>query len=163
MTTFKALSYVVLSVSLGVIVSAQQPARGGGRGGPPPDPLTKPAYVGHDKINACAAGGTFINTPEYVVQCAHRNGQPGPFAVEIHTKETDVLYIVDGEATFVTGGTVAGLDSSNPLQLRGKSIEGGETHRLTKGDVMVIPAGTPHWFKEVPQGISYFVVKPLKP
>jgi mannose-6-phosphate isomerase-like protein (cupin superfamily) len=150
-------------VSLGVIVSAQQPARGGGRGGPPPDPLTKPAYVGHDKINACAAGGTFINTPEYVVQCAHRNGQPGPFAVEIHTKETDVLYIVDGEATFVTGGTVAGLDSSNPLQLRGKSIEGGETHRLTKGDVMVIPAGTPHWFKEVPQGISYFVVKPLKP
>ena len=163
MTTFKALSYVVLPLSLGMIVSAQQPARGSARGGPPPAPLTTSAYVGHDKINACASGGTFINTPEYMVQCTHRNGQPGPFAVEIHTKETDIFYIVDGEATFVTGGTVAGLDSSNPLQPRGKSIEGGETHHLTKGDMMVIPAGTPHWFKDVPQGISYFVVKPLKP
>jgi mannose-6-phosphate isomerase-like protein (cupin superfamily) len=161
MTTFKALSYTVLSVSLGVTVSAQQPVGRGGRGGPPPALLTKAAYVGHDKINACAAGGTFINTPEYTVQCAHRAGQPG--AAEIHTKETDVFYIVDGEATFVTGGTVVGLDSSNPLQPRGKSIEGGETHHLTKGDVMVVPAGTPHWFKEVPQAISYFVVKPLKP
>jgi len=161
MTTFKALSYAVLSVSLGVTVSAQQPAGRGGPAGPPPAPLTKAAYVGHDKINACAAGGTFINTPEYMVQCTHRAGQPG--AVEIHTKETDVFYIVDGEATFVTGGTVVGLDSSNPLQPRGKSIEGGETHHLTKGDVMVVPAGTPHWFKEVPQAISYFVVKPLKP
>ena len=161
MATSKALSYVVLSVSLGVIVSAQQPARGGG--GPAAAPLTKSAYVGHEKIKGCTAGGTFINTPEYIVQCTHRNGQPGPFAVEIHTKETDVFYIVDGEATFVTGGTVAGLNSSNPLQPRGKSIEGGETHHLTKGDVMVVPAGTPHWFKEVPSSVSYFVVKVLKP
>ena len=161
MTTLKALSHALLSVTLGVVASAQQPAGRGGSGAPLSAPLTKPAYVGHDKINACATGGTFINTPEYIVQCTHRAGQPG--AVEIHTKETDVLYILDGDATFVTGGTVVGLDSTNPLQPRGKSIEGGETRHLTKGDVMVIPAGTPHWFKEVPKEISYFVVKPLKP
>jgi mannose-6-phosphate isomerase-like protein (cupin superfamily) len=141
---------------------AQQPARGRGTPPPAPQPLTKSAYVGHETIGECAKGGTFINTPEFMVQCTHRNG-PGPFAVEIHTKETDVFYIVDGAATFVTGGTVVGLTSDNPLQPRGKSIEGGETHHLTKGDVIAVPAGTPHWFKEVPTSISYFVVKPLKP
>jgi len=40
--------------------------------------------------------------------------------------------------------------------------EGGETHHLSKGDVIVVPAGTPHWFKEVPESISYYVVKVLK-
>jgi uncharacterized cupin superfamily protein len=126
----------------GVIAMAQQPAGRGGSGSAAPASLTKAAYVSHGKINACASGGTFINTPEYLVQCTHRAGKPG--VPEVHTKETDVFYIVDGEATFVTGGTVVGLDSTNPLQPRGKSIDGGETHHLTKGDVMVVPAGTPH-------------------
>ena len=153
---------VACGLVVGVVAAAQQPARGRGTPPPPVQPLTKSAYVGHDKIADCATGGTFINTPEFMVQCTHRNG-PGPFAVEIHTKETDVFYVIDGEATFVTGGTVQGLTSDNPLQPRGKSIEGGETYHLAKGDVIAVPAGTPHWFKEVPKSISYFVVKPLKP
>ena len=157
------LSCAASGVLLAGAVAAQQPARGRGTPAPPPAPLTKSVYLSHEKVAECGAGGTFVNTPEYMVQCSHRNGQPGPFAVEIHTKETDVFYIVDGEATFVTGGTVVGLTSENPLQPRGKSIDGGETHHLTMGDVVVVPAGTPHWFKEVPKAISYFVVKPLKP
>ena len=37
-------------------------------------------------------------------------------------------------------------------------------HRhLTKGDIIVMPAGTPHWFKEVPSSISYMLVKVIKP
>jgi quercetin dioxygenase-like cupin family protein len=52
---------------------------------------------------------------------------------------------------------------TSPNQLRGKSITGGEVHSLTKGDVMVIPAGLPHWFKEVPHSVDYYVVKVLKP
>ena len=51
---------------------------------------------------------------------------------------------------------------SKPDQLLGSDIQGGQTHHLTKGDVIVVPAGTPHWFKEVPQSISYYVVKVLK-
>jgi hypothetical protein len=41
-------------------------------------------------------------------------------------------------------------------------ITGGESHRIAKGDVFVIPAGVPHWFKEVPKSVNYFVVKVLK-
>ena len=48
-------------------------------------------------------------------------------------------------------------------QWLGTDIEGGETHHLTKGDVITIPAGTPHWFKEVPKSINYHMVKVLKP
>jgi mannose-6-phosphate isomerase-like protein (cupin superfamily) len=165
----KWLLAVALVVAGSIGFAAQQPARGGGRGAggrgaaAPPQPVTKSVVISHEKVAGCDNGGSFINAPDFTVSCTHRNGQPGPFAVEIHTKETDVFYIVDGEATFVTGGTVEGLTSENPLQPRGKSITGGEEHHLMKGDVVVVPAGTPHWFKLVPKSISYFVVKPLKP
>ena len=49
-----------------------------------------------------------------------------------------------------------------PGQSRGTEIQGGHSQRLAKGDVVVIPAGIPHWFKEVPQSISYYVVKVIK-
>jgi quercetin dioxygenase-like cupin family protein len=45
----------------------------------------------------------------------------------------------------------------------GTDIQGGQVHHLTKGDVIVIPAGTPHWFKEIPHSITYYVVKVVKP
>jgi quercetin dioxygenase-like cupin family protein len=83
--------------------------------------------------------------------------------VEVHEKETDVIYVVDGTATFVTGGTMVGGKMTGPGQLMGSDIKDGQTHHLSKGDVIVIPATTPHWFKEVPQSVSYYVVKVLKP
>ena len=62
--------------------------------------------------------------------------------VEIHGNETDVIYVLDGAATFVTGGTAQNLKSDNPLQPRGTDIQGGESHHLVKGDVIVVPCGT---------------------
>ena len=82
--------------------------------------------------------------------------------VEVHEKETDIFYIIDGEATFMTGGTMVGGKSTRPNQLLGTDINGGVTHHLTKGDVIVIPAGTPHWFKQIPSSIKYFTVKSIK-
>ena len=51
---------------------------------------------------------------------------------------------------------------TSPGQWLGTDIQGGQVRQLTKGDVIVIPAGIPHWFKEVPRSVSYFVVKVLK-
>jgi glc operon protein GlcG len=117
-------------------------------------------YVNHEKVStALAKGGPLVNAPNLLVSGSHRNG---PGQVEVHDKETDVLYVVDGEATFVTGGTMVGGKVTKPGQHIGTNIEGGESHHLTKGDVIVIPAGVPHWFKEIPQTISYYVVKVLK-
>ena len=116
--------------------------------------------IGHDRVaEALAKGGSLAATKEYTVSGAHRTaaGQ-----VEVHDKETDILYIMDGEATFVTGGTMVGGKMSKAGQWLGTDITGGQTHRLVKGDVITIPAGMPHWFKEVPKSVSYFVVKVLK-
>ncbi|HEY2844714.1 MAG TPA: cupin domain-containing protein [Bryobacteraceae bacterium] len=118
------------------------------------------AYIGHDKVaDALAKGGSLTATKEYTVSGAHRTaaGQ-----VEMHEKETDILYITDGEATFVTGGTMVGGKMSKAGQWLGTDITGGQTQHLTKGDVITIPAGMPHWFKEVPKSVNYFVVKVLK-
>jgi mannose-6-phosphate isomerase-like protein (cupin superfamily) len=117
-------------------------------------------YVSHDKVAAALAkGGPLVTAPDLLVSGSHRTG---PGHVEVHEKETDVLYVTDGGATFVTGGTMVGGKATTPGQMAGTDIQGGETHQLTKGDVIVIPAGIPHWFKEVPQSVSYFVVKVVK-
>ena len=118
-------------------------------------------YVGHDKVAAAISkGGPLVTAPDLTVTGSHRDkaGQ-----VEIHDKETDVIYVIEGEATFVTGGTVAGQKVTRPGQSIGTDIKDGETHHLTKGDLIVVPAGIPHWFKEVPSSVSYYVVKVLKP
>jgi mannose-6-phosphate isomerase-like protein (cupin superfamily) len=117
-------------------------------------------YVDHEKVAAALAkGGPLVTTDSYIVSGSHRTGQG---QVEVHDKETDIIYFVDGEATFVTGGTMVGGKVTKPGQWLGSSIDGGETHHLTKGDVIVVPAGTPHWFKVVPAPISYYVVKVVK-
>jgi len=116
--------------------------------------------IGHDKVaDALAKGGTLAATKEYIVLGSHRDvaGQ-----VEMHEKETDIIYITDGEATFVTGGSMVGGKMSKAGQWLGTDITGGQTHHLTKGDVVTVPARMPHWFKEVPKSVSYFVVKVLE-
>ena len=117
-------------------------------------------YIDHAKVTAALSkGGSLVTAPDLLVSGSHRDkaGQ-----VEQHDKETDVIYVVDGAATFVTGGTMVGGKVTKPGQWLGSDIQGGQSHPLTKGDVIVVPAGTPHWFKEVPQSINYYVVKVLK-
>ena len=134
--------------TIGVVAGAQSDGSGG-------------IHVDPAKVAAALAkGGSLVTRPDLLVSGSHReaSGQ-----VEVHDKETDVLYVVDGEATFVFGGKMVGGKVSRPGQWLGTDITGGETHRIAKGDVFVIPAGVPHWFKEVPRSVSYFVVKVLKP
>ena len=117
---------------------------------------SKTTYVEAGRV---AAGGTFVTAPDHAVQMLTRTaaGQ-----VEVHVKETDIFYVVDGEATIVTGGTMVGGSETQPNQLRGTSIDGGETFHLKKGDAITIPAGVPHWFKDVPRSIQYFTVKVIE-
>jgi mannose-6-phosphate isomerase-like protein (cupin superfamily) len=118
-------------------------------------------YVGHEKVEAALAkGGGLVTAKDLLVMGAHR-AEAGH--VEMHEKETDVFYIVDGSATFVTGGKMIGGKLTKPGQWLGMDMQGGEVHHLSKGDVIVIPAGIPHWFKEVPHSVTYYVVKVLKP
>ena len=118
---------------------------------------SKVTFVGHDQV---AKGGGLVTAPNLSITVAHRT-EPG--MVEVHDKETDTFYVLDGSATIVTGGKMVGGSVTGPGQQRGTDITGGQAQHLTKGDVMVIPAGLPHWFKEVPSSIDYYVVKVIAP
>jgi mannose-6-phosphate isomerase-like protein (cupin superfamily) len=72
-----------------------------------------------------------------------------------------VIYVIEGTATFITGGKAIDPKEVAPNEIRGRAIEGGEAHQITQGDVVVVPAGVPHWFKEVRGPFLYFVCKPI--
>ena len=114
-------------------------------------------YVPKAKVDAAkAAGGPLASGSDYSVAVSRRDkgGQS-----EVHEDETDTFYIMEGAATFVTGGSIVGAETASPGQIRGSGIQGGTTHKLAAGDVIVIPKGTPHWFKDVPKLVVYYVVK----
>jgi len=92
----------------------------------------------------------------YMVHASHREAAG---MAEVHDLDADIIYVLDGSATFVTGGTVEGGKATGPGELRGSAIAGGDVRRITKGDVLIVPAGTPHWFKEVAPPLNYYVVK----
>ena len=78
---------------------------------------------------------------------------------EVHELDTDIIYVLDGKATFVTGGKSIDPKMVAQNEFRGSGIEGGETRELKKGDVVIVPKGTPHWFKQVDGAFLYYVVK----
>jgi uncharacterized protein GlcG (DUF336 family)/mannose-6-phosphate isomerase-like protein (cupin superfamily) len=89
----------------------------------------------------------------------HASRREGPGMVEVHTKDTDILYVLKGTATVVTGGTMVDGKNIAADEIRGKEITGGEARKLVPGDAMIIPNGVPHWFKEVQPPFLYYVVK----
>lgn len=127
---------------------------------PPAAPPTDVVLLDHAKIDDAFAKGMplLINT-SYKIQ-AGRRVMPGK--VEIHEHDTDIFYVTEGSATFVTGGTAVGGKTTKPGEILGDTITGGVTRHLTKGDVIVIPAGVPHWFTEVSGTFLYLVVKVTK-
>jgi len=117
-------------------------------------------YLDHAAVTAAfARGAPLLETPEYKVHASRRT-EPG--LVEVHEYETDVVYVLEGEATFVTGGSLVDGKVTAPGEIRGSRIEGGSMQQLLPGDVVVVPRGTPHWFREIQKvPFLYFVVKPI--
>ncbi|HZR15933.1 MAG TPA: cupin domain-containing protein [Verrucomicrobiae bacterium] len=122
-----------------------------------PSPDSGVIHIDHDKVAAVfARGGPLLNTNNLKVLALRRDG---PGEVEIHEHDTDVLYVLEGSATLVTGGRPNEPRVTSPGETRAGSITGGVDRQLAKGDVMVIPNGVPHWFKEVKPPFLYFMVK----
>jgi mannose-6-phosphate isomerase-like protein (cupin superfamily) len=79
---------------------------------------------------------------------------------ELHKTKTDLLVIQQGSATLIFGGTIPDARTSAPNEIRGKSIRNGESRKLIPGDIILIPAGTPHQFiLEKGQQVAYFALK----
>jgi glc operon protein GlcG len=101
-------------------------------------------------------GTVLVNTGNYMVHASHREMDG---IAEIHTLDTDLIYVLEGSAIFVTGGSVPDARVIEPNELRGSAVVGGQSRTIAKGDVIVVPAGVPHMFTEVKGPLNYYVVK----
>jgi mannose-6-phosphate isomerase-like protein (cupin superfamily) len=105
---------------------------------------------------AFAAGAPLVETEAYKVHASRRDA---PGEAEIHARDTDIFYLLEGTATLVSGGMLREPREVAPHELRGAAIEGGEVRTLRAGDVVTVPAGVPHWFRAVAEPMTYYVVK----
>ncbi|MCA9420282.1 MAG: heme-binding protein [Nitrospira sp.] len=122
-------------------------------------------FIGSQKVSeAFSKGAVLVGEEEnmmhaarnYMVHASHRE-KPG--MAEIHDLDTDIVYVLQGKATLVTGGQAVDARTIAPHESRGSAITGGETRHLVPGDVIIIPNGVPHWFQEVEPPFNYYVVK----
>jgi len=67
----------------------------------------------------------------------------------VHETEAELFYVIDGSATLVTGGKLTNENRTNAANLSGSGIEGGVSRRVAKGDFIMVPEGTPHWFSAI--------------
>jgi glc operon protein GlcG len=101
-------------------------------------------------------GGLLLDEHGYKIDAGRRE-RPGD--VEYHERVTDVMHVVEGSATVVTGGEMVRPRRVGNGELRSKSVRGGKEHTLSAGDVLAIPGGVPHQFTKVSDPFLYFVVK----
>jgi mannose-6-phosphate isomerase-like protein (cupin superfamily) len=114
-------------------------------------------YLSGERVNAAFAKGMpLVETGSYKVHASRREG---PGQVEVHTQDTDIIYVLTGSATLVTGGAIVAGRNTEAEEIRGTSVDGGEAREIGPGDVVIVPNGTPHWFKAVPAPMTYYVVK----
>ena len=114
-------------------------------------------YIDGERTRAAfAKGQPLIETATYKVHASRREA---PGMAEIHTLDTDIIYVLEGTATVLTGGKAVGAKEIARNEIRGTAIEGGSARRLSKGDLFIIPNGVPHWFTEVQGPFLYYVVK----
>lgn len=104
-----------------------------------------------------SASETLDKYPRHFTMLAYRSRSGGG---ELHENYADLDYIVDGRATFVTGGQVENAKTTAPGEIRGTGVAGGSRQEVKAGDVVHIPAGVPHQMI-LPAGgtVTYFVVK----
>lgn len=124
-------------------------------------PTSKPTVLFFDKSQVSESfskGAVLLDgtNRNYMVNTSRRDNAG---LAEIHTLDTDIIYVVEGSATFVTGGTAVETKEIAPNEIRGSRIDGGDTRRLVKGDVIIVPNGVPHWFKEVGGAFLYYTIK----
>jgi glc operon protein GlcG len=103
-----------------------------------------------------AEGGLLVDEVRYKLDAGRREA---PGEVEEHAGVIDIMHVVRGSATVVTGGKMRDVREVAPGELRAGSVEGGTTRHLQEGDVLAIPNGVPHQFVDVSDPFLYFVVK----
>jgi mannose-6-phosphate isomerase-like protein (cupin superfamily) len=153
--TVRAISFAFVLVALGAAVAAaQQPAT----------PVTTPVtamktFCSSADLQALIAKAKserkegqpivverVVQLAPYMANLEYR-ASIGPAAV--HEKEAELMYVVDGSGTIITGGTLVNQTRTNPANLTGTGIDGGTQQKIAKGDFIFIPENTPHWISAI--------------
>jgi mannose-6-phosphate isomerase-like protein (cupin superfamily) len=155
--TAAAVILGVACLSAPILLNAAEPPP------PAPAPGSPAAYLSNEQLSAVMkasmakgaepALSQIASTDQYFINRVHRTKNTGAAA---HAGWTEVHIILGGSATFVTGGqikTAGGL----------KVIEGGVSRRVGKGDVIIVPADTPHWYKEFDGSLDAIEVRFIAP
>jgi len=118
------------------------------------------SYWEKSKVDeAFSKGAVLFDASDGRNYMVHASRREKPGQAEIHSKDADVIYVLQGTATFITGGEAIDGKTIAPDEIRGASIKGGETRKISKGDVIIVPHGVPHQFLEVTNPFLYYVVK----
>lgn len=115
---------------------------------------------GADTRAGFAVGKPLYEGPAYKVHSSRRDG---PGGAEVHGRDTDIFYILEGTATLVTGGTPVEPKTIGPDEIRAPRLDGGTVRPLAKGDIVIIPNGVSHWFRDVTGPFLYYTVKVTAP
>lgn len=158
----KALVVVAfLMAAQAAFAQTQAPAAGrGGRGGGGAAQAT-PAAPGpgspaiYKSAADLLANSNVATTDQYRINIVKREQGATPLT---HAGNTELHYIISGSATVVTGGKVV-----RPANGGAADVEGGVTRKVGKGDVIVVPADTVHWYKDVQEPITYLEVRFVVP
>jgi mannose-6-phosphate isomerase-like protein (cupin superfamily) len=79
--------------------------------------------------------------------------------VEVHDASDDIYYVLDGTATLLLGGSLVEPNEISPGEWRAKSSTGGQKYEIRKGDLIVVPRGTPHQRTVTGKGFSMILIK----
>ena len=110
------------------------------------------------KMNASkTATQQLTSVGNYSFMVAHREGSG---EAEYHATQADIMVVETGEVSLTYGGSVVDGKNTSPTEIRGTSISGGTEIKLSAGDIVTIPAKTPHQMTVDPgKQVTYFVVK----
>jgi|HubBroStandDraft_2_1064218.scaffolds.fasta_scaffold806869_1 mannose-6-phosphate isomerase-like protein (cupin superfamily) len=136
------------------VIAAEQPA---------PPPGSAATYASHRDIADKLAAATAMPsdpalsaigvTDQYSIQEVHRSKAAPP---AVHAGWTELHFILDGSATFTTGGKIIGSGGS-------ATIDGGVSRKVQKGDAVIVPPNTPHWYNQVDGSLTYLEVRFVAP
>jgi mannose-6-phosphate isomerase-like protein (cupin superfamily) len=132
------------------------------------------AYVGKakaEKLTDQQVRDVEVGKSHVAVGVVHRTRltEPAPDSVAEHDQVSEVYHVMSGAATLVTGPDLVNMQRrpatlENVRLLNGpgnnaSSIRNGQSHELRAGDVIVIPAGTGHWFTRIDDHITYLMIR----
>jgi mannose-6-phosphate isomerase-like protein (cupin superfamily) len=86
---------------------------------------------------------TILSLAPYRAALEYRTAT-GPAAV--HEKEAEMFYVIEGQGILTTGGKLREEKRSNPTNLTGSGIDGGQSRTVAKGDFIIVPENTPHQY-----------------